>query len=207
MKVLMLNGGPHKDGCTNAALNIVAEVLNSEGIETEILHVGATPTHGCMGCGGCGSTGKCVHHEDMVNDILDKLDDIDGLIVGSPVHYASAAGAISCILDRLFVAGKKKLQFKPGAAVVSCRRGGASATFDELNKYFTINNMPVVPSLYWNSVHGNKKEDVLKDEEGMQVMRQLGRNMAAMLKCFELGKKSGIEFELPEEKIKTNFIR
>lgn len=207
MKVLLLNGGPHKDGCTNVALSEVAKALNLEGIETEIMHVGADQTHGCMGCGGCGSTGRCVYEDDKLNQVIEKLDEVDGLIVGSPVHYAAAAGAISCFLDRLFTAAPGKLAFKPGAAVVSCRRGGASASFDELNKYFTINNMPVVPSQYWNSIHGSTREEAMKDLEGLQIMRQLGRNMAWMLKCFELGKRELIGYPEPEEHLWTSFIR
>lgn len=207
MKVLLLNGGPHKDGCTNVALTEVAKVLKLEGIETEIMHVGADRTHGCMGCGGCGSTGRCVYEDDKLNQVIEKLDEVDGLIVGSPVHYAAAAGAISCFLDRLFTAAPGKLAFKPGAAVVSCRRGGASASFDELNKYFTINNMPVVPSQYWNSIHGSTREEAMKDLEGLQIMRQLGRNMAWMLKCFDLGKRELIKYPEPEEHLWTSFIR
>lgn len=207
MKVLLLNGGPHKDGCTNVALTEVAKALKLEGIETEIMHVGADRTHGCMGCGGCGSTGRCVYDDDKLNQVIEKLDEVDGLIVGSPVHYAAAAGAISCFLDRLFTAAPGKLAFKPGAAVVSCRRGGASASFDELNKYFTINNMPVVPSKYWNSIHGSTREEAMKDLEGLQIMRQLGRNMAWMLKCFDLGKRELIKYPEPEEHLWTSFIR
>lgn len=207
MKVLLLNGGPHKDGCANVALSEVAKALNLEGIETEIMHVGADQTHGCMGCGGCGSTGRCVYEDDKLNQVIEKLDEVDGLIVGSPVHYAAAAGAISCFLDRLFTAAPGKLTFKPGAAVVSCRRGGASASFDELNKYFTINNMPVVPSQYWNSIHGSTREEAMKDLEGLQIMRQLGRNMAWMLKCFDLGKREMDGYPEPEEHLWTSFIR
>lgn len=207
MKVLLLNGGPHKDGCTSVALAEVAKALKLEGIETEIMHVGADQTHGCMGCGGCGSTGRCVYEDDKLNQVIEKLDEVDGLIVGSPVHYAAAAGAISCFLDRLFTAAPGKLAFKPGAAVVSCRRGGASASFDELNKYFTINNMPVVPSQYWNSIHGSTREEAMKDLEGLQIMRQLGRNMAWMLKCFDLGKRELMGYPEPEEHLWTSFIR
>lgn len=207
MKVLLLNGGPHKDGCTNVALCEVEKALRQEGVETEIIHIGADPTHGCMGCGGCASDGFCVYQEDKLNEVIKKLDETDGLIVGSPVHYAAAAGAVSCFLDRLFTAAPGKLAFKPGACVVSCRRGGASAAFDELNKYFTINNMPVVPSQYWNSIHGSAKEEAQRDLEGLQIMRQLGRNMAWMLKCFALGKREHIAFPAPEEHLWTSFIR
>lgn len=205
MKVLLLNGGPHKDGCTNAALCEVEKALNQEGIETEIIHTGTEKTQGCMGCGGCGSTGFCVYGEDKLNSVIGKLNEIDGLIIGSPVHYAAAAGAVSCFLDRLFTAAPGKLAFKPGAAVVSCRRGGASAAFDELNKYFTINNMPVVPSQYWNSIHGSTKEEALMDLEGLQIMRQLGRNMAWLLKCIELGKREQVGYPEPEEHLWTSF--
>ncbi|MEW4411785.1 flavodoxin family protein [Clostridium sp. AN503] len=207
MKVLLSNGSPHADGCTHAALSEAAGALEREGIGTEIVHIGADKTHGCMGCGGCGVSGFCVHEDDRLNEVIGKLDGIDGLVVGSPVHYAAAAGAVSCFLDRLFTAAPGKLAFKPAACVVSCRRGGASAAFDELNKYFTINNMPVVPSQYWNSIHGSAKEEALQDLEGLQIMRQLGRNMAWMLKCFELGKKEAVLHPVPEEHLWTSFIR
>lgn len=207
MNVLLLNGGPHKKGCTFTALSEVAKSLKECGVDSEIVWVGKGPVRGCIGCGGCSQTGRCVFNDDPLNEILPKAEAADGLIVGSPVHYAAAAGAVSCLLDRMFTAIPDKLAYKPAACVVSCRRGGASAAFDELNKYFTINKMPVVASQYWNSVHGSSAADVLKDEEGLQIMRVLGRNMAWMLHCIEAGRKAGVPMPQQEEHLWTNFIR
>ena len=206
MKVLLVNGSPHKEGCTYTALSAVANVLNDEGIETEIINVSKTNS-GCMGCGYCFKMGKCVNDTDCVNEVVARLSEFDGFVFGSPVHYASASGAITCFMDRLFYAGGKNLKFKPGAVVASARRGGTTATLDQLTKHLTISNMPVVSSSYWNMVHGSTPEDVLKDEEGMQTMRNLGKNMAWLLKCIELGKENGVPHPIPEAKIKTNFIR
>lgn len=206
MKVLLFNGSPHEFGCTCTALKEAAGALEKEGIETEIIHVGNIE-RGCIGCGGCGKTGKCVFGDgDGLNDALEKAKSADGIILGSPVHFASASGMITSFADRFFMASKS-LAHKPGASVVSCRRGGASAAFDQLNKYFTIRHMPVVSSQYWNMVHGSKAEDVFKDEEGMQTMRMLGKNMAWLLKCIDNGKKCGINPPEPEKKISTNYIR
>lgn len=209
MKVLLINGSPKEKGCTYTALNEAAKTLKEEKIETEIFHIGAKAIHGCTACGKCfDGSRQCVFDGDGVNEILKKVDEIDGLIVGSPVHYASAAGAISSFLDRMFFASAGAFAYKPGAAVVSARRAGTTAALDQLNKYFTISKMPVVSSQYWNMVHGSTPEDVAKDLEGMQVMRTLGRNMAWMLKCFEAGKNAGIEIPKPEEpRAITNFIR
>lgn len=208
MKVLMLNGSPHEKGCTYTALSQVAGELNRAGIETEILHVGGKDVRGCMGCGACGKLGKCVFGEDMVNDAVAKMRECDGLVVGSPVHYASAGGAITSFLDRFFYSGSSAAAHKPGAAVASARRAGTTAALDQLNKYFMISQMPVVSSQYWNMVHGQCPEDVKKDEEGMQIMRVLGRNMAWLLKSIEAGKAAGIDFpEAEAEKKRTNFIR
>lgn len=206
MKVLLINGSPHEKGCTYTALAEVAGTLEKHGIETEIFWVGTAPLSGCMGCGGCVKKGSCVFG-DKVNDAAAKLDDADGIVVGSPVHYAAASGQITSFLDRLFYSSGAKLVLKPGAAVVSCRRGGASAAFDQLNKYFTINNMPVVSSQYWNQVHGSNPEEVKRDEEGMQTMRTLGENMAWLLSSIEAGKNAGIEKPVYEQKIRTSFIR
>lgn len=204
MKVLLINGSPHAKGCTYTALAEVAGSLNKQGIETEILQVGHLDIRGCMACGGCGRTGRCVY-DDIVNEISDKLEAADGLVVGSPVYYAGANGTLTALLNRLFYCHPGELRMKPGAAVVSCRRGGASATFDELNKYFTISGMPVVSSQYWNSVHGNCREEVLQDLEGLQTMRTLGENMAFLIKSIALGKE---QFGLPqrERHVWTNFI-
>lgn len=208
MKVLMLNGSPHKEGCTYVALTEVASELNRAGIETEILHVGGQDVHGCMGCGACSRLGRCIYDQDLVNEAAAKLAECDGLVVGSPVHYAAASGAITSFMDRLFYSAGAKAAHKPAAAVVSARRGGTTAALDQLNKYFTICQMPVVASQYWNMVHGNSAEEARQDEEGLQIMRTLGRNMAWLLKCIEAGKAAGIEKPLAEpERKRTNFIR
>lgn len=206
MKVLLINGSPHKEGCTYTALKAVGDVLNNEGIETEVLYVGDT-TKGCMGCGYCSKMGKCVTDNDAVNKIIPRLCEFDGFVFGSPVHYASASGAITSFMDRLFYAGGKDLRYKLGACIASARRGGTSATLDQLSKHLTISNMPVVSSSYWNMVHGSTPEDVLKDEEGMQTMRNLGKNMAWLLKCIELGKANNIPHPTPDSGARTNFIR
>lgn len=205
MKVLMINGSPHKDKCTYTALHEVEKRLNIHGIETEMLFLGNYAIGGCMGCGGCSTTHRCVR-DDMVNAIIDRADEFDGLVLGSPVYYASASGQLCAFMDRLFYAGSSRFAGKPGAAVVSCRRGGATAAFDRLNKYFTINNMPIVSSNYWNQVHGDTVEEVLQDEEGMQTMRMLGENMAWLLKVIDAGRRAGVPDPVYEKKIKTNFI-
>ena len=206
MKVLLINGSPHEKGCTYTALSEIAGVLNENGIDTEIFQVGSDPIRGCVGCGGCAGKNRCVF-QDQVNVALDKAAKADGFIFGSPVHYASAGGAITSFLDRMFFAGKENMVYKPGAAVVSCRRAGSTATLDQLNKYFTISSMPLVGSSYWNMVHGNTPEEVLQDKEGLQTMRNLARNMAWLLHCIEAGKKAGIPFPQPESGSTTNFIR
>jgi multimeric flavodoxin WrbA len=208
MKVLMINGSPHEKGCTYTALCEIAGELENEGIETEIFHLGKKPIRGCTGCGHCHKTksGKCVFDDDSVNIALEKAKSADGFIFGSPVHYAAASGMITSFLDRFFYAGNV-FEYKPGAAVVSCRRGGATAAFDQLNKYFTISSMPVVSSQYWNMVHGNTPQEVRQDLEGLQIMRVLGRNMAWLLKSIDAGKKSGIALPVKEEHVATNFIR
>ena len=206
MKVLLINGSPHEKGCTYTALSEIAGVLNENGIDTEIFQVGSDPIRGCVGCGGCAGKNRCVF-QDQVNVALDKAAKADGFIFGSPVHYASAGGAITSFLDRMFFAGKENMVYKPGAAVVSCRRAGSTATLDQLNKYLTISSMPLVGSSYWNMVHGNTPEEVLQDKEGLQTMRNLARNMAWLLHCIEAGKKAGISVPQPESGSTTNFIR
>jgi multimeric flavodoxin WrbA len=210
MKVILVNGSPHEKGCTDTALETVAKTLNEEGIETRIFHLGTKPLIGCTACGACAKTGRCVY-DDRVNEFLDLAEEADGFVFGSPVHYASAGGAIVSFMDRAFYAGSNsaKLPFylKPAAAVVSARRAGTTAAFDQLNKYFTISQMPVISSRYWNMVHGTKPEDVANDLEGLQVMRVLARNMAWFLKCKEAGRKAGVPFPQREENIRTNFIR
>lgn len=190
MKVLLINGSPKLKGCTYTALNEIAKELEAENIETEIFHIGNQPIRGCIGCGGCKSNNRCVFNDDTVNKAIEKVTEADGIIFGSPVHYAAASGSLTSFLDRLFYAyGGKFLAYKPGAAIVSCRRGGSTAAFDQLNKYFTISNMPIVSSQYWNMVHGNTPDEVKQDLEGMQIMRTLGRNMAWLLKSINVGKK------------------
>lgn len=206
MKVLLLNGSPKANGCTYTALCEVAGALEKNGIETEIVQVGMAPIAGCIGCGACMRTGKCFM-EDGVNEFVEKAKQADGFVFGSPVHYAAASGAVTSFLDRAFYGKSAAFAGKPGAAIVSCRRGGAASAFDQLNKYFTISNMPIVSSQYWNQVHGSTPEQVRCDEEGMQTMRTLGNNMAWLLKCIEAGKKAGITFPEREPAIATNFIR
>ena len=205
MKVLLINGSPHANGCTYTALCEVEKELNKNDIETEIIHVGNKDIRGCIACGNCRKNGKCVF-DDMVNEVAPKFTECDGIVVGSPVYYASANGNLISFMDRLFYSNACDKNMKVGAAVVSARRGGCSSTFDELNKYFTIAGMPVASSQYWNSVHGNTPEEVLKDEEGLQVMRTLGKNMAFLIKSIALGKE---KYGLPEKeaKVATNFIK
>ncbi len=206
MKVLLINGSPHQFGCTNRALKEISDALEKEGIESEILWIGKEPIAGCIACGTCKKTHKCIYNSDLVNRVIERLDTIDGIVVGSPVYFSGPSGQISAFLDRLFYAGGD-FSGKIGAVVVSCRRGGATASFDRLNKYFTIKNMIQVSSQYWNMVHGNIPEEVEKDEEGLQTMRTLSQNMAWILKCIEAGKEKGIEKPKYEIPVKTNFIR
>ena len=205
MKVLLINGSPHANGCTYTALCEVEKELKKNDIETEIIHVGNKDIRGGVACGTCRQVGRCVF-DDMVNEVAPKFTECDGIVVGSPVYYASANGNLISFMDRLFYSNACDKNMKVGAAVVSARRGGCSSTFDELNKYFTIAGMPVASSQYWNSVHGNTPEEVLKDEEGLQVMRTLGKNMAFLIKSIALGKE---KYGLPEKeaKVATNFIR
>lgn len=206
MEVLLINGSPNEHGCTYTALSEVAQTLHRHGIETELLYLGKKPVAGCIACGGCARTGRCVF-DDQVNDVLSRLDAIDAVVAGSPVYYAAASGQITSFLNRLFYASGGRMAGKPGAAVVSCRRGGASAAFDQLNKYFTISSMPVVSSQYWNQVHGSTPEEVRRDEEGLQTMRTLGENMAWLLKSIEAGQKAGVPAPVREAPLRTNFIR
>ena len=207
MKVLLLNGSPHAKGCTFTALSEVAKELETQGIQTEILQIGTQPVRGCIGCRRCRTTGHCIFDDDIVNLVIDKAAEADGFIVGSPVYYASANGALIALLDRIFYAGSKNFVYKPAAAVVSARRAGTTASFDELNKYFTISQMPVVSSQYWNMVHGNTPDEVRQDLEGLQIMRTLGRNMAWLLQCIDAGKKANVALPEEESRVATNFIR
>ena len=205
MKVLLVNGSCHEKGCTYTALAEVAKALNENGVETEIYQLGGKKISGCNGCWACKKIKKCVV-EDGVNEFVEKAAEFDGFVFGSPVYYASASGNLVSFMDRVFYSGGKFLAYKPAAAVVSSRRAGASTTFDVIDKYFTINNMPIVGSNYWNEIHGNTAEEAAQDEEGLQTMRVLGNNMAWLLKCLQLGKDAGIE-PVKERKIMTNFIR
>ena len=203
MKVLMINGSSNKNGCTNRALTEIEKVLKENNIETEIIHLGSNPIRDCIGCHGCAKNGnKCVFNDDIVNEIIEKAKTCDGFVFGSPVYYAHPSGRILSVLDRVFYAGGKFLAYKPGAAVVSARRAGTTAAIDVINKYFTINNMPVVSSQYWNMVHGTKSEDVEKDLEGMHVMKTIGKNMVWLLNATKQ-----VNHPEPEAKPMTSFIR
>lgn len=206
MKVLLINGSSHEFGCTYTALKEIEKTLNKELIDTEILWISNKPIAGCIACMTCKRIHKCIFNEDKVNKVIEDLPNIDGIVVGSPVYYAGPSGQLCAFLDRLFYAGSG-FEGKLGAAIVSCRRGGAATAFDRLNKYFTINSMPVISSQYWNMVHGYTPEDVKQDLEGLQTMRTLAKNMAWLLKCIEVGKEKGIEKPVLEEQIKTNFVR
>ncbi len=207
MKVLLFNGSPHKEGCTYTALSEIAKTRKEEGIDSEIYQIGKEPTAACRACYACRTTGKCVIN-DGVNEFIEKAKEADGFIFGSPVHYASACGGATAFLDRVFFAAATLGIFthKPGAAVVSARRAGTTATLDQLNKYFPITQMPIISGRYWNMVHGATAEDVKKDLEGLQNMRILARNMAWHLKCKEAADKAGIPMPKKEETIFTNFI-
>ncbi|HIS55246.1 MAG: flavodoxin family protein [Lachnospiraceae bacterium] len=204
-KILLTNGSPNEKGCTYTALCEIADTLAKNDVESELLYLGKKPVAGCIACGKCFQTGRCVF-DDKVNEVLEKLDEYDGMVVGSPVYYAGPTGQLCAFLDRLFFCSERRMAGKLGAAVVSCRRGGASAAFDRLNKYFTICNMTVVGSQYWNQVHGFTPEDVRKDEEGLQTMRTLAQNMAWLLKNKNAGKEQGIPVPVYEARISTNFI-
>ena len=205
MKVLLINGSPRQDGNTGIALDEMVKVFEQEGIETDVMQIGNKAIRGCMACGACAKTGRCVFDDD-VNVAAAKLKEADGLVVASPVYYASANGTLVSFLDRLFQSGKFDKTMKVGAAVAVARRGGCSATFDELNKYFTICGMPVASSQYWNSVHGRMKGEAAQDAEGLQTMRTLARNMAFLMKSIALGKE---KYGLPEKEdwLPTHFIR
>ncbi len=205
-KILLINGSPHEHGCTYTALKEVADTLAAGGVDSEFVYLGTKPVAGCIACGSCAGTGRCAFG-DQVNEVLEKLDEYDGIVTGSPVYYAGPSGQICAFLDRLFYASGGRMAGKLAAAVVSCRRGGASAAFDRLNKYFTISNMNVVSSQYWNQVHGKVPEDVRKDKEGLQTMRTLAQNIIWNLKNMEAGRAAGVEPPEYEAKEYTNFIR
>ncbi|GHU50474.1 FMN reductase [Clostridia bacterium] len=205
MKVVLVNGSPKPNGCTYTGLSIIKEQLAKQGVDSEIFQVGAKPIIGCTACVKCRTLGKCVFDDDGVNRVAEAMATADGLVLGSPVHYAGASGALTSFADRLFYSmDKKNLRLKFGASIVSCRRGGATAAFDQLNKYFTISQMPLVPSNYWNQIHGHTPEEVMKDEEGLQTLRVLANNMAYLIKC---AAQSNVPLPEEEPKITTNFIR
>lgn len=207
MKVLLINGSPNEHGCTFTALSEVASALTKNGIDSEIYHIGKKSIQGCISCFKCFESGRCVFN-DSVNEIASRLDEFSGIIIGSPVYFAGPAGSLCAFLDRLFMSvDDSKLSGKPAACVVSCRRGGATAAFDRLNKYFTIKSMIVVGSQYWNQVHGNTPDEVRQDSEGLQTMRTLAENFAWILKCIEAGKNIGINYPVHEKIQYTNFIR
>ena len=206
MKVLLVNGSPNEHGCTNRALEEIKNTLTEEGVKAEILWIGKKPIGGCMACGACRS-GKCAI-DDIVNESREKFREADGFVFGSPVHYAAASGNLTSFMDRLFYSSSKDTFYmKPAAAVMSARRAGTTATLDQLNKYFTISQMPIVSSRYWNMVHGNTPAQVEEDKEGLQTMRMLARNMEYLLKCQQAGKAAGVELPRAEKTEITNFIR
>jgi multimeric flavodoxin WrbA len=206
MNVLLINGSPHKHGCTFTALTEIVKELEKENIESEIYHIGTRPIRGCIGCNRCGQLNRCEYEEDIVNEVIEKARRADGFFFGSPVHYASAGGSMTALMDRLFYAAGSVFAYKPGASVVSARRAGTTAAYDQLNKYIGISKMIMVPSQYWNMVHGNTPEEVLQDGEGLQIMRTLGKNMAWLLKLIANGQEHGIQIPVAEERIATNFI-
>lgn len=206
MNVLLINGSPHANGCTATALSVVANTLEESGIKTHTLHVGHKGIRGCMGCYKCYEQGRCIF-DDLVNEAAPLFEQADGLVVGSPVYYAGAAGTLTSFLDRLFFSTPFDKRMKVGAAVVSARRAGTTAALDQLNKYFTLSEMPIVSSRYWNMVHGSEAKDVMKDEEGLQIMRVLGRNMAFLIRAIAAERdRNGLPMVEPERK-HTNFIR
>ena len=211
MKVLLINGSPKAKGNTTIALDLVAEALEEEGIETDHIRVPKDPVQGCRGCGVCRTNdkGRCTFDGDIVNEILDKMENADALVLGSPVYYAAPNGQLLSVLDRVFFAGSVSEVFagKPGAAVCAARRAGTTATLEVLQKYFTISGMPIVPSTYWPMIHGMAPGEAVHDAEGVQVMQVVGKNLAWMLKCFEAGKEAGIIYPKVAEKVRMNFIR
>ena len=212
MKVLLFNGSPRKEGCTYTALTEIAKTLKEENIDSEIYQIGIKSITPCRACSACAKLGKCVINDDDVNNFVEKCKDFDGFIFGSPVHYGSACGGITAFLDRAFfsalLSGKMDyFRHKPASAVVSARRAGTTAALDQLNKYMTISEMPIISGRYWNMVHGASSDEVKQDLEGMQNMRILARNMAWFLKLKEAGQNAGIELPKQEETVFTNFIR
>lgn len=204
---MLFNGSAHKNGCTYTALNIIAETLKEEQIDSEIIQLFNNVKHDCTGCGACRKLGHCVFQDDEINSIVEKAKTAEAFIFGSPVYYAHPSGRLLSAMDRMFYSGSSAFKKKPAAAIVSARRAGTTASLDAITKHFSLNEMPIVSSNYWNMVHGVSPEDVLKDEEGCQIMRTLARNLAWILKCIEVGKENGINPPETEAKIHTNFIR
>ena len=208
MKVILVNGSPHQHGCTFTALSEVEKPLHEQGIETEIIQLGKQAYRDCIGCRACHKlNNRCVFNDDIINQIIEKAEHSDGFVFGSPVYFAHPSGRLLSVLNRLFYAGGKVFAFKPGAAVVSARRAGTSAALDVINKYFNFARMPVVSSTYWNMVHGNTPEEVIQDKEGLQIMRNLGKNMAWLLNVIECSRREGLPFPENEFEAKTNFVR
>ncbi|MBP1745122.1 MAG: NADPH-dependent reductase [Firmicutes bacterium] len=208
MKVLLFNGSAKLEGCTFTALTEIAKVLEEENIEFEIVQLGSQPVRDCIGCKKCSELdNECIFKDDMINELIKKAENADGFVFGTPVYYAHPSGRLLSVMDRLFYAGGDVFRHKPAAAISSARRAGTTASIDVLNKYFTISEMPVVSSTYWNMVHGHTAEDVRKDLEGLQTMRNIGRNMAWLLKCISLGKEHGVGAPETERAFVTNFIR
>ena len=206
MKALLINGSPHRQGCTNLALEYVAKGLAEGGVDAQIVWLGSKPLAGCMACNACRKTGRRIH-DDVVNELIPLANEADGIVIGSPVHYAAASGQVTSAMHRLFYTGAVDWSGKVGASVVSCRRGGASAAFDQLNKYFTITGMPIVSSYYWTQIHGNTPEEAMRDEEGLATMQQLGLNMAWLIRCIKAGRDAGFAYPGRVHSAKTNFIR
>ncbi len=206
MKVLLLNGSPRAEGCTFTALSVIAETLNAEGVETEIFQIGNKPVQDCIACGGCKGKGLCVF-DDVVNEFIKKSAKADGFVFGTPVYYAHPTGRVLSALDRIFYAGKENFRHKPCAVIASARRAGTTLSLNVMEKYAGITEMPIISSTYWNMAHGNTPEQVLKDEEGMQSMRNIAKNTAWILKCIEAGEKAGITAPENRKDIRTNFIR
>ncbi len=206
MKVLLINGSPNERGCTYTALSELAATLHRHDIATELVYLGRQPVAGCIACMKCFETGHCFR-DDAVRALQQRLDEFDAIVLGSPVYYGNPTGQILSFAQRLFFCKENALAGKLGASVVSCRRGGASAAFEALNQFFTISNMPVVPSQYWNSVHGFTPDDVRRDEEGLQTMRTLGENMAWMLRSIDAARRDGIAAPRYEPRLRTHFIR
>ena len=207
MKVLLFNGSSRAAGCTYTALSIVAKALNEEGIETEIVQIGAKPVRDCIGCGQCKDKGKCIFDDDIVNGWIDMAKDADGFVFGTPVYYAHPTGRILSAMDRAFYAGGYAFTHKPAAVIASARRAGTTASLDAISKHLSISQMPVISSTYWNMVHGNTPEQVMQDAEGVETMHNLGKNLAWILKCIEAGKKVGIDIPTTVHAERTNFIR